>query len=650
VSSPRSCRRCLKPLPDALSDGTCPSCGFAVNWNAETPKGEATPHDRDDAFELGSDPHATASHVPTTVREEPAFRKPLPHFPDIPNHTDFEVIGRGGMGTVYRAIQRPTDRTVAVKVVNYFIADSPMRERYINEVRAHARVRHPGIIPIFEVGDCSHGPYFTMEYQPGGTLAQRIKAGKLDDRESARIVAEAAEAVHAAHAEGIVHRDIKPSNILVDDAGRVRVTDFGLAKHASGDDITQSGVIVGTFAYMSPEQAAGNPSKIGPPADIYCLGSTLFQLLTGRVAHPAKGSDLATVRRIVHGPSPTARTLRSNLCPTLDAIVRKSMERDPADRYATAADFARDLGRWLAGESTDAKPLTLGQRMRRLARPHRAATAWMLAISLLLVAAAVAVRDRDPALRFERAMKRGVPFELVGDDGQPRPCRWLIGEAMFAVAPDGPKEKAFSSGWVSLAALVEDPHVDRYRFLARFRHIGGSRSRANEEVTENAISSAGVFWGYESESVGSTVVHFVATLDFHDRPAAQRKNVRSLQTRVRAFVQYPDKPIEKFRIAFTPPVSYDVTERPLGEPRTVEVAVDPGGCTIQWGDGDQRRELWRITDSELNEQFTAIRNQVRSVVPELSPRGPAWSPRRPLGMIGMSATVSVPRFTMTPQP
>ena len=201
-----------------------------------------------------------------------------------------EEVGRGGMGVVYRAEQISLGRQVAVKMIlKDQLASDTERQRFFAEARATAKLQHPSIVPVYDVGEIDGRPYFAMQYVQGRTLQELINASAIDDRQSVRIVEMIAQAVDFAHQNGVLHRDIKPSNILVDSEGLARLTDFGLAKHTdAGESLTRTGVVLGTPSYMSPEQASGRMGQISPASDVYSLGSVLYHALTGRPPFVAK--------------------------------------------------------------------------------------------------------------------------------------------------------------------------------------------------------------------------------------------------------------------------------------------------------------------------------------------------------------------------
>ena len=211
----------------------------------------------------------------------------VPHpaeLPQVPGYRVEALLGRGGMGVVYRAWHLRLNRAVALKMLLAGPCARPEElERFLREAEAVAGLRHPNIVQVYDVGDVDGRPYFTMEFVEGGNLAEQIQGVPQPARQAAALVATLAEAIHAAHQSGIVHRDLKPANILLTADGTPKVTDFGLARRLEGDGgLTLSGVPVGTPSYMAPEQARGEKAAIGPATDVYALGAILYELLTGR--------------------------------------------------------------------------------------------------------------------------------------------------------------------------------------------------------------------------------------------------------------------------------------------------------------------------------------------------------------------------------
>ena len=319
-------------------------------------------------------PDATAAHNPdaTTALDPDATTAHDPAAPAAPGQRvryigDYELIsllGRGGMGVVYRARQITLNRQVALKMIsNSEFASEDQLRRFQNEAEAVAALDHPGIVPIYEVGTFEDQRDFSMKLIDGRGMEKALGDLKDDPREAARIVAEVADAVYHAHQRGILHRDLKPANILLDHESHPHVTDFGLAKRIEGEEgMTLSGSVLGTPAYMSPEQAAGQTSAITTLSDVYGLGAILFAALTHRA--PFVGDSLMmTLDRVrTHAPDPPSR-LNAQVPRDLEVICLKCLEKDPRQRYASAQALGDDLRRWLAGEPISARPVGPATRL-----------------------------------------------------------------------------------------------------------------------------------------------------------------------------------------------------------------------------------------------------------------------------------------------
>ena len=244
---------------------------------------------------------------------------------------DYELlaeIARGGMGVVYRARQRSLQRIVALKMIRAGeLASEAEIQRFHVEAEAAANLDHPGIVPIYEVGQHAGQHYFSMGYVEGDSLAARVALGPLPPRWAAELVREVAQAVQYAHEQGVIHRDLKPANILLDRTGRPRVTDFGLAKRVASDsNLTLSGQVIGTPSYMPPEQAAGHADQIGPSADVYALGAVLYALLTGRPPFQA-ATPADTLWQVLEQDPVPLRQLNPAVPRDLETIALKCLEK-----------------------------------------------------------------------------------------------------------------------------------------------------------------------------------------------------------------------------------------------------------------------------------------------------------------------------------
>jgi serine/threonine protein kinase len=317
---------------------------------------------------------ATPSTVPPTDHPPPTGSfGPAPScevaWPTVPGYEIVEELGRGGMGVVYKATQLAARRLVALKMIRDGALAGPQhRVRFRIEIEAAARCQHPNLVRLYEVGEYNGLPFFSMEYAERGSLSRHLAGRPLPMREAVELVRTLAGAVQYAHEKKIVHRDLKPANVVLTADGRPLITDFGLAKRLDSDTaVTFSEAILGTASYMAPEQAEGRTREVGPPVDIYALGAILYEVLTGRP--PFRSDDWhATVWQVINDePEPPTR-LRPDVPLELESVCLKCLEKEPARRYANAADLADDLGRFLAGESVLAAPPSEWERQARWAR------------------------------------------------------------------------------------------------------------------------------------------------------------------------------------------------------------------------------------------------------------------------------------------
>src|SRR5262245_50477379 len=296
--------------------------------------------------------------------------------PRIPGYDVEAVIGRGGMGVVFRALQVRLNRLVAIKMAlagEY--AEPHERERFQREAEAVASLRHPNVVQVYDVGEVEGRPYFTMELVEGGSLAQKLAGTPQPASQSAALLATLAAAIHTAHATGIVHRDLKPANILLTPDGTPKVTDFGLARRLDGGaGLTGTGIALGTPSYMAPEQVGGKADAVGTATDVYALGAVLYEVLTGRP--PFKGESAAeTLQQVIsQDPVPPSR-LNAKVPRDLETICLNCLHKEPGRRYASAAALADDLGRFQNSRPIRARPVGLVERAWRWSRRNPVAAA-----------------------------------------------------------------------------------------------------------------------------------------------------------------------------------------------------------------------------------------------------------------------------------
>jgi hypothetical protein len=330
------------------------------------------------------------SRTPSPILPPPPAGGPRPAAEALPVHVPgYEVLaalGEGGMGVVYQARQVAADRVVALKMVRggeHASADA--RARFRTEIQAVARLQHPHIVQVHEVGEHDGRPFFSMEYCPGGGLDRKLAGAPLEPAEAARLAEALARAVHAAHLRQVVHRDLKPANVLLTADGTPKISDFGLARKLDEVGQTQTGEIVGTPSYMAPEQVGGSPKGVGPAADVWALGVILYECLTGRPPFKA-ATPLGTLGQVLRDDPVPPRRLQPGTPRDLETVCLKCLEKDPKKRYATAEALAEDLRRFLGGEPVKACPLGPIGRGAKWAR-RRPAVAGLLALCTALLLA-----------------------------------------------------------------------------------------------------------------------------------------------------------------------------------------------------------------------------------------------------------------------
>ncbi len=388
-------------------------------------------------------------------------KRPLP---TLPGYEILEELGKGGMGVVFKARQVAFDRLVAVKMIrSQVIAGPDELARFRTEALAVGRLDHPHVVRVFAFGEERDCPFFVMEYLSGGSLAHLLREGPLEVRRAAELVRQVARGVQAAHEAGVLHRDLKPGNILLDAEGNARVADFGLAKLLDEDaGQTFSAAMLGTPAYMSPEQAAGRAREVDRAADVWALGVLLYECLTGKV--PFRGASREGTLHLIRTAAPTPpRRHRAEVPPGLQAICLKCLEKEPGQRYQAAADLAADLGAWLEGQRP---AVSAGQAVLAWLQGHPRTVLLGLALAGALLLE-LTPQVTAPATGAPRGWS---PQVLIGEKGPPSSPRFRLGreKAKLGQSDDGYCRLKTTHG----ACLDLVPRVpwDRYRIHLQVRH------------------------------------------------------------------------------------------------------------------------------------------------------------------------------------
>ncbi|MGO9469030.1 MAG: protein kinase domain-containing protein, partial [Isosphaeraceae bacterium] len=441
------CPNCGCELPADSPQGLCPACLLGQVLDSQ----DERPFARDEAAAMAATPQEpamspggaavgpeqTASDVaarpacpPTGAIDAPdggpdgddEALEPGVHIRYFGDYALLKELGRGAMGVVYKARQISLDRLVALKMIKAgALAEEEDLRRFQNEAEAVARLDHAHIVPIYEVGEHDGNRYFSMKLI-GGPCLQKVLAPYAGDPDAAaKLMATVAEAVHHAHQRGILHRDLKPSNIVLDEQGQPHVTDFGLAKRVEGvSELTISGAIVGTPAYMAPEQASGIKRLVTVLSDVYGLGAVLYALLTGQ---PPFGADtvLETLDQVREQPPAAPSRLNPKVPRDLEIICLKCLEKDPQRRYSSAQALADDLRRYAAGEPIVARPVRALERAVKWARRRPAIAGLMATVVVAVLGGLIgtslglvaALNARETALNRERDARKAQAKERV---------------------------------------------------------------------------------------------------------------------------------------------------------------------------------------------------------------------------------------------
>src|SRR5437660_1164372 len=403
----RICRNCGAKVFSDAPEGLCTGCVLEAAIGG--------------AVAGGDDPGRPASSMPATTPDDvaPNCQKTASAAGLLVELGDYELleeIGRGGQGVVFRARQKSLNRTVALKVISLGQwASKAHLKRFRREAEAAASLDHPGIVPIYEVGERDSSCYFSMRFVEGGQLDEVVRRAPMSIRQAAELIAKVARTVHYAHEHGILHRDIKPGNILLDVKGEPHLTDFGLAQLLEMEStVTGTLEVLGTPSYMAPEQALGENAAISKATDIYGLGAVLYKLLTG---HPpfAGGTTYETIKLLLDTEPRQPRLLNPKIDRDLSTICLRCLEKDPQRRYSSALALAKDLERWLKHEPILARHIGI---LRRGAKWVRRNPTSALLVGCLVALAAAAGWIVSKSEFIQRPITTGIavlPFESLSE-------------------------------------------------------------------------------------------------------------------------------------------------------------------------------------------------------------------------------------------
>src|SRR5438552_5690495 len=398
----RVCRKCGAKIFSDAPRGLCTACAL------ETALGIfADPVAAGDLSAVASakaDGGGSAENVQTNNAHASPDSKTTTHIAKVLGEFgDYELleeIGRGGQGVVFRARQKSLNRTVALKIIGLRQwASKAHVKRFRLEAEAAARLDHPCIVPIYEVGERDGCCYFSMKFVEGGQLDEAVRRTPMPMRQAAELMAKVARTVHYAHEHGILHRDIKPGNILLDANGEPHLTDFGLARLVESESsVTHTLEVMGTPSYMAPEQAMGNNAAVTKVTDVYGLGAVLYQLLTG---HPpfAGGTTYETIKLVLETEPRQPRLWNPKVDRDLSTICLKCLEKDPKRRYASALALAEDLEHWLKHEPIRARRIGVFTHARKWVRRNPSIAAMTATLLALAVPLGVVIWKSDQLFR-----------------------------------------------------------------------------------------------------------------------------------------------------------------------------------------------------------------------------------------------------------
>jgi serine/threonine protein kinase len=659
VPSPRSCTRCSKPLALASPGGLCLECAATADTADPTSPG----------FRRGAPasavPTATAAHASAqaTATANPGGatatggKEAAEALPNAPAGYDLlDRLGSGGMGSVYLAREQAAERLVAIKFLHQPAGPEAL-DRFLLELRVLARLDHPNVDRVLASDFLRADPYFTMEYMPGGSLSRAMDAGTpVPTAEAVRLIRTVADAVAAAHAQGVIHRDLKPSNILLTTDGVPKVSDFGLAKRLDCDqDLTQTGAALGTPSYMPPEQISKKNGEIGPWSDVYGLGAALYHLLAGQPPFVGDSSE-EVITQVLAGPPRRLRALRPEIPAALEGVVLKCLEKDPKDRYQTVAELAADLDRFTAGQRPVAPPLTPWRRAKRWAKRNRGRLAASAGVLLLAVATALGAilsqseKPRDYVAESQKKLQAGETLVLVPQKGRPAWSEQPIGGIELSTPIAAEKACVLNSLQNGTLILLPRTRIDRYTVEAEF-----SQQQVAGPVPQDAHQWCGLLVGYDiAQDPGGGRLHTFFAITFRDFPFANVRDEHAI-CHAAAIVELPGQTPDavlgngKYRISFTPSPGQP------GTWRKVKFTVAPDRIqAFWWKDANEGRaetgweQFAELGPQQIRERIASTQRTLSLNAPSLSLRFPDWSPQNGIAIWCARSAFAVRNVVVTP--